>query len=143
MKEQEVANTTSDLSNEAWDAWELLIQAFDRLPCDSAKRGFLEYAQAVLSMNKLRRYLTDTNNEYGQAHSPLYGVLFAMKLDDERLWTKCRSGKNELSMALGRSFQSLSCDAERTAFARFADAVIGYHITKNEIAPIDWHHLSM
>ena len=136
--EQRAESGTLDTALEAWDR---LIQAFDNLPTDDAKRGFLEYARAVLDFNKLREYLAGRKTDTPK--SPLNSVLVAMKLDEERLWAHSKSGKDEIAASLLLMFQGLSCDAERFAFTQFAEAVIDYHITKNEIEPSDWQRWSM
>ena len=128
----------ADASLEAWDQ---LMQVFENLPTAEAKRGFIDYAQAVVGFNKLRGYLTGVQTE--NPSSPLHGVLAAMKLDEERLWVHSKSGKDELATSLFLLFQGLSCDAERAAFVQFADAVIGYHIAKNELGSVDWQRWSM
>lgn len=141
MTNRTKATLDSDTTDETLQAWDKLLQAFDSLPNNEAKLGFLEYAQAVLDFSKLRRYLTGIRTE--EIGSPLHGMLFAMKLDDERLWEHSKAGKDELATKLAMIFQSLSGNAERVAFAQFADAVIGYHITKNETSQIDWRDWSM
>lgn len=123
------------------EAWDRLVKAFDNLPNDQAKQGFLDYAQALLDFGKLRRYLKGGRS--GDTTSPLHGVLFAMQLDDERVWANSKSGKDQYMTALAVMYQGLSCEAEQVAFAQFADAVIGYHITKNEIAPAGWRDWSI
>lgn len=141
MTKKTKASLEPDTIDETLQAWDRLIQAFDSLPNDEAKVGFLEYAQAVLDFSKLRRYLTGIQTE--EISSPLHGMLFSMKLDDERLWEHSKAGKDELATKLVMMFQALSGNAERVAFAQFADAVIGYHITKNETSQIDWRDWSM
>ena len=133
-----VESVDTDVSLEAWDQ---LIVVFECLPTAEAKRGFIDYAQAVVGFNKLRGYLSGAHAEHTK--SPLHGVLAAMKLDEERLWAHSKIGKDELATSLFLLFQGLSCDAERVAFVQFADAVIGYHIAKNELGPVDWQRWSM
>ncbi len=118
------------------EAWDRLLEAFDTLPNDEAKQGFLDYAQAILEFGKLRRYLT--GRVARDSTSPLHGMLFAMQLDDERVWANSKSGRDQHASALAIMFQGLSCEEEQVAFAQFADAVIGYHLTKNEIAHGGW-----